>query len=65
MNQGAASSRFSPVAWAELVRRGREQGTVTQEELFEVLDLDADHLDADLVWIRSELTGQGIHLDET
>jgi RNA polymerase primary sigma factor len=48
-----------------LVRRGREQGTVTQEELFEVLDLDADHLDADLVWIRSELTGQGIHLDET
>jgi RNA polymerase primary sigma factor len=65
MNQGAASPRFSPVAWAELVRRGREQGTVTQEELFEVLDLDADHLDADLVWIRSELTGQGIHLDET
>ena len=65
MNQGAASPRFSPVAWAELIRRGREQGTVTQEELFEVLDLDADHLDADLVWIRSELTGQGIHLDET
>ena len=65
MNQGAASPRFSPVAWAELVRRGREERTVTQEELFEVLDLDADHLDADLVWIRSELTGQGIHLDET
>jgi RNA polymerase primary sigma factor len=65
MNQGAASARISPVAWAELIRRGRERGTVTQEELFEVLDLDVDHLDADLVWIRSELTDQGIHLDES
>jgi RNA polymerase primary sigma factor len=64
MNDGAAISRRSPAAWSELLRRGREQGTVTQEEVFEVLDLDADRLDADLDWIRTQLHNHGIVLDE-
>jgi len=33
--------------------------------VFEVLDLDADHLDSDLAWIRSELSERGIKLDES
>ena len=64
MNDGATSARPSPAAWSDLLLRGREQGTVTQEEVFEVLDLDADRLDADLVWIRTELANNGIALDE-
>ena len=65
MNPGAASPRFSSTDWSELIERGRERGTVTQEEVFEVLDLDADHLDSDLAWIRSELSERGIKLDES
>ena len=65
MNPGAASPRFSSTGWSELIERGRERGTVTQEEVFEVLDLDADHLDSDLAWIRSELSERGIKLDES
>jgi RNA polymerase primary sigma factor len=65
MNPGAATPRFPSTVWSELVRRGRERGTVTQEELFEVLDLQVDTLDADLAWIRGELSEQGITLDES
>jgi RNA polymerase primary sigma factor len=64
MNDGAASPRLSSADWSDLLRRGREQGTVTQEEVMEVLELDADRLDADLIWIRSELARNGITLDE-
>ena len=65
MNPGAATPRFPSTAWSELVRRGQERGTVTQEGLVEVLDLPVDTLDADLAWIRGELTEQGITLDES
>ena len=64
MNEGAAAPQVDPTAWEELVRRGRIQGTVTQEEVCEVLDLDMDRFDADLAWLRSELKRLGITLDE-
>jgi RNA polymerase primary sigma factor len=65
MNEGAASPRLDPSAWEELLRRGTVQGTVTQEEVCEVLDLDMDRFDADLAWVRGELVSRGIVLDET
>ena len=64
MNEGAASPQLDPTAWDELLRRGTAQGTVTQEEVCEVLDLDMDRFDADLAWVRGELKSRGIVLDE-
>ncbi|MEO6627609.1 MAG: RNA polymerase sigma factor RpoD [Aquihabitans sp.] len=65
MNDGAASPRLDSAAWVDLLKQGREQGTVTQEQVCEVLALDSDRLDAELAWIRAELATHGIILDET
>ena len=65
MNAGAASPGPDPTAWTELLRRGRDQGTLTQEEVLEAVELDPGRLDADLAWVRSELERNGIHLDES
>ena len=65
MNDGATSPQPDPTAWEALLVRGRDQGRVTQEEVCEVLDLDADRLDADLAWVRAELSKHEIELDET
>jgi RNA polymerase primary sigma factor len=64
MNDGATAS-LDPAAWENLLQRGRQQGTVTQEEVCEVLTLDIDRFDADLAWLRAELARHGIHLDES
>ena len=60
MNDGAISARPDGTAWQDLLRRGRASGTVTQEEICEVLDLDVERLDADLAWIRTELATHGV-----
>ncbi len=65
MNDGATSPRLDPTAWEELLVRGRVQGTVTQEEVCEVLALDVERFDADLDWLRTELSRHQIDLDET
>ncbi|HEX2577150.1 MAG TPA: RNA polymerase sigma factor RpoD [Aquihabitans sp.] len=65
MNDGATSPRLDPTAWEQLLVRGRSQGTVTQEEVCEVLALDVERFDADLAWIRTELSRHDIVLDET
>ncbi|MBX3284845.1 MAG: RNA polymerase sigma factor RpoD [Actinobacteria bacterium] len=65
MNDGATSPQLDPTAWEALLVRGRDQGTVTQEEVCEVLDLDAERLDADLEWVRAELSRHQIALDES
>ena len=65
MNDGAISARPDGTAWQDLLLRGRASGTVTQEEICEVLDLDVERLDADLAWIRTELATHGITLDES
>jgi RNA polymerase primary sigma factor len=65
MNDGATSPQLDPTAWEALLVRGRDQGRVTQEEVCEVLDLDAERLDADLAWVRAELSRNDIELDET
>jgi RNA polymerase primary sigma factor len=65
MNDGATSPQLDPTAWEALLVRGRDQGRVTQEEVCEVLDLDAERLDADLAWVRAELSRNEIELDET
>ncbi len=65
MNDGATSASLDPAAWEKLLQRGRKQGTVTQEEVLEVLTLDVDRFDADLDFLRAELSRHGIHLDES
>ncbi len=65
MTDGAPSPSLDPTAWALLIARGRERGSVTQEAVCEVLELDADRLDAELAWIRSELARNQIELDES
>ncbi|CAN5732659.1 RNA polymerase sigma factor [soil metagenome] len=65
MNDGATSPRLDPTAWEQLLVRGRDQGTVTQEEVCEVLALDVERFDADLEWLRTELKRHGIDLDES
>ena len=65
MNDGATSPRLDPTAWEQLLVRGRDQGTVTQEEVCEVLALDVERFDADLAWLRAELLRHDITLDET
>ena len=64
MNEGAVTTAFDPTAWEELLRRGRTRGAVTQEEVCDVLDLDLDRFDAELAWLRGELTRHGITLEE-
>jgi RNA polymerase primary sigma factor len=65
VNDNATSSRFDPTSWQRLLDRGRTQGTVTQEEICDVLALSVETLDADLDWVRAELTRLGIRLDES
>jgi len=65
MNNEAISPQLDPTAWEALLVRGRDQGTVTQEEVCEVLAFDAERLDADLDWVRAELKSHDIILDET
>ena len=65
MNDGATSPGIDPTAWQTLLARGQDQGTVTQEEVCEVLALDVERFDADLDWLRSELERHEIVLDET
>ena len=65
MNDGATSPNLDPTAWEQLLVRGRSQGTVTQEEVCEVLALDVERFDADLEWLRTELSRHNIALDET
>ena len=65
MNNEAISPQLDPTAWEALLVRGRDQGTVTQEEVCEVLAFDADRLDADLDWVRAELKSHDIILDES
>ena len=63
MNEGAASPRpTDSSAWDELLARAKAQGTVTQEEVCEVLDIDVERFDAELAWITSELDRLGIIL---
>jgi RNA polymerase primary sigma factor len=64
MNEGATSPKLDPTAWEQLLRQGRLQGAVTQEEVCEVLALDVDRFDADLEWLRAELARHDIRLDE-
>jgi RNA polymerase primary sigma factor len=64
VNEGATSPAVDPSAWEELLRQGRAAGSVTQEQVFEVLDLDVERFDADLTWVQSELERLGIALDE-
>ena len=64
MNEGAASPQLDPTAWKTLLRQGRERGSVTQEQVCEVLAMDPDRFDAELEWVRAELERNGIHLDE-
>ena len=52
MNDGAMSSSIDPTQWQTLLDRGRVRGSVTQEEVCEVLALDVDTFDADLAWLR-------------
>jgi len=63
--RATSSSGLDPSAWHELLQRGKARGSVTQEEVLEVLDLDTDSLDTDLEWLRAELSRHGILLDET
>ncbi|MCU1497482.1 MAG: rpoD [Acidimicrobiales bacterium] len=65
MTEGATSPRLDPTAWEELLVRGRDQGTVTQEQVCEVLALDVERFDADLEWLRTELARHDIALDES
>ena len=65
MNDGATSPQFDPTAWEQLLQRGRAQGTVTQEEVFEVLALGVETFDAELHWVRTELARNQIALDES
>ena len=65
MNNEAISPQLDPTAWEALLVRGRDQGTVTQEEVCEVLAFDAERLDADLDWVRAELKSHDIILDES
>ena len=71
MNQEAPSPPTGPAdwndsaAWRNLLERGQHQGTVTQEEVCEVLAIDVDNFDAQLDWIRRELTKKGVTLDES
>ncbi|MBX3313858.1 MAG: RNA polymerase sigma factor RpoD [Actinobacteria bacterium] len=65
MNDGASSPHIDPSAWQQLLDRGRLQGKVTQEEVCDVLALGTDSFDADLGWLRAELTSHGIALDES
>ncbi len=65
MNDGATSPRIDATAWQKLLGRAKDQGTVTQEEVCEVLALDVEHFDADLDWIRTELSRNNIELDES
>ena len=65
MNDGATSPRLDPTAWEQLLVRGRDQGTVTQEEVCEVLALDIERFDAELAWLRTELSRHNIALDES
>jgi len=64
VNEGATSPGFDSTDWEALLRRGRVQGVLTQEEVCEVLDLDVERFDADLTWLRAELTREDIALDE-
>src|SRR4051812_31977716 len=64
MNEGATAPRPDSSAWDELVARAKVQGTVTQEEVCDVLDLDVERFDADLAWIPSELERLKIVLRE-
>jgi RNA polymerase primary sigma factor len=65
MNEGAASPRLiDSSAWEQLLARAKVQGTVTQEEVCDVLDIDVERFDADLAWITSELERLGITLKE-
>ncbi|MEO6988215.1 MAG: RNA polymerase sigma factor RpoD [Aquihabitans sp.] len=65
MNDGATSSSIDPTAWQLLLDRGRARGSVTQEEVCDVLTLDVDRFDAELAWLKSELSSHGITLDES
>jgi RNA polymerase primary sigma factor len=65
MNDGATSPRFDPAAWQQLLDQGRVRGAVTQEEICDVLALSLESFDSDLEWLRKELAGQGIVLDES
>jgi len=66
MNEGEAiTSGPDPVAWQRLIQRGRATGVVTQEEICEVLALDADSLDAEIDMVRTRLRVERIELDES
>ncbi len=65
MHDEVTSPRLDPTAWEQLLARGRDQGTVSQEEVCEVLALDIERFDADLDWLRAELSRHDIALDET
>ncbi|MDQ6696311.1 MAG: RNA polymerase sigma factor RpoD [Actinomycetota bacterium] len=65
MNEGATNPGPDPVAWQRLIQRGRATGVVTQEEICEVLALDADALDAEIDMVRTRLRVERIELDES
>ncbi len=65
MNDVAPAPTLDPSAWQALLARGRSSGTVTQEQVCEVLALDVERLDAELAWVRTELARNQIALDET
>jgi RNA polymerase primary sigma factor len=66
MNEGEAiTSGPDPVAWQRLIQRGHATGVVTQEEICEVLALDADSLDAEIDMVRTRLRVERIELDES
>ena len=61
MNESAITSGYDPVAWQRLLQRGRATGVVTQEEICEVLALDADALDAEIEIVRTRLACRTDH----
>ncbi len=65
MNESATTSGADPVAWQRLLQRGRARGVLTQEEICEVLALDADSLDAELDIVRTRLRAERIEVDES
>src|SRR6478609_6372721 len=65
MTESAITSGYDPVAWQRLIQRGRAKGVVTQEEICEVLALDADALDAEIEIVRTRLRAERITLDES
>ncbi len=65
MNESVTPVEPDPAAWQSLIRRGRATGVVSQEEICEVLALDAESLDAELEIVRARLHAERIELDES